>query len=193
MNNICVFCGSSIGKMPIFEQTAIELGRVIGEQKLTLVYGGGKLGLMGRLADSVLKNGGRVMGVIPEFMMDKEVAHTGLDELIITSSMHERKYKMADLADGFVVLPGGMGTLDEMAEILTWNQLRIISKPIALLNVDDYYDPLLKMMDAMVENGFLRPEGRKLLSAHRDVPGLVEALKKYKPSGKSVWDNLQRG
>ncbi len=182
-----------MGKLPIFEQTAIELGRLIGRQKLTLIYGGGKLGLMGRLADSVLEEGGRVIGVIPEFMIDKEVAHPGLDELIITDSMHERKYKMASLADGFAVLPGGMGTLDEMAEILTWNQLQIIRKPIGLLNINDYFDPLLKMMDEMVNNGFLRPGGRKLLSEHGDAKALLKALNEYTPNKESIWDNIKRG
>ncbi|MEJ2004145.1 MAG: TIGR00730 family Rossman fold protein [Cyclobacteriaceae bacterium] len=193
MNNICVFCGSSEGKLPIFKGSAIRLGELIAREDLTLIYGGGRLGLMGNIADTVLEKGGRVIGVIPEFMIDKEVAHPGLTELIITKSMHERKYKMADLADAFAVLPGGLGTLDEMAEILTWNQLLLIRKPIGLLNVNKYYNSLLAMMDQMVDNGFLRAAGRNLLSDHESPEELIRSLKRYKPGKESVWDSIKRG
>jgi len=193
MNNICVFCGSSTGKLPIFEETAVQLGKQIGQQKLTLIYGGGKLGLMGLIADTVLESGGKVIGVIPEFMMDKEVAHHGLTKLVITRSMHQRKYKMAELADGFAVLPGGLGTLDEMAEILTWNQLLLIRKPIGILNVNGYYNDLLSMMDKMVQHGFLRPKGRNLLSAYDDPAQLLRGLETYEPDSESTWEDLKRG
>ncbi len=179
--------------MPIFEQTAIEFAKILARENCTLIYGGGRLGLMGIIADTVLAYGGSVVGVIPEFMMDKEVAHESLTELRITSSMHERKYEMASLADGFAVLPGGLGTLDEMAEILTWNQLLILKKPIGILNVNGYYDPLLKMMDEMVNSGFLRARGRELLLTASEPLELMNRLKEYRPSTENVWDNIKRG
>ena len=192
MKNICVFCGSSQGKLPIFTQTAIDFAKILAREKCTLIYGGGRLGLMGIIADTVLESGGNVIGVIPGFMMDKEVAHKGLTELRITGSMHERKYEMAQLADGFAVLPGGLGTLDEMAEILTWNQLLILKKPIGLLNVNGYYDPLLKMMNEMVNAGFLRPKGRELLLDSEKPADLLNKLKKYVPVDENIW-NIKRG
>ena len=193
MMNICVFCGSSTGKLPIFKEYAIQLGELIARRNLTLIYGGGKLGLMGLLADTVLKEGGDVIGVIPEFMMDKEVAHHGLTKLIVTDSMHHRKYEMARLADAFAVLPGGLGTLDEMAEILTWNQLSIIKKPIGLLNVNNYYNALLSMLDDMMNAAFLQKEGRSLLKDYQTVNELLDGLSSFQPIGKSVWDNIKKG
>ncbi|MCA6078394.1 TIGR00730 family Rossman fold protein [Fulvivirga sedimenti] len=193
MKNICVFCGSSQGKLPIFKQTAIDFAKILVQENCTLIYGEGRLGLMGIIADTVLESGGNAIGVIPDFMMDKEVAHQGLTELRITASMHERKYEMARLADGFAVLPGGMGTLDEMAEILTWNQLLILKKPIGILNVNGYYDPLLKMMDEMVNAGFLRPKGRELLLHSTEPAGLIGKLKDYVPGNDNIWNSIKRG
>jgi hypothetical protein len=148
---------------------------------------------MGLMADTVISEGGDVIGVIPEFMMDKEVAHNGLTKLIVTDSMHQRKYEMARLADAFAVLPGGLGTLDEMAEILTWNQLSIIKKPIGLLNVNNYYNALLSMLDDMMNAAFLQKEGRKLLKDYYTVNDLVDGLSSFQPTGKSVWDKIRKG
>jgi len=153
--NICVFCGSSFGNSSIYEEAAEEIGLLISSTNSTLIYGGGKVGLMGVVADAVLKGSGSVVGIIPDFLHKREVAHDGLTELQIVTSMHERKMRMADLADVFVALPGGIGTLDELAEILTWKQLGLIQKPIALLNLNSYFDPLLLLLDKMVTEGFL--------------------------------------
>ncbi|HRJ30597.1 MAG TPA: TIGR00730 family Rossman fold protein [Cyclobacteriaceae bacterium] len=154
--NICVFCGSGVGNNTIYADAARELGELLAFEGHTLVYGGGNIGLMGIVADAVLEKKGHVIGIIPDFLMKKEVGHTGLTQLEIVSSMHERKRRMADLADAFLVLPGGWGTLDETAEILTWKQLGLIQKPIAFLNVDGFYDSLLIQMNSMVRTGFLK-------------------------------------
>ena len=154
--NICVFCGSSFGNSSIYEEAAKEIGLLISSTNSTLIYGGGKVGLMGVVADAVLKSSGSVIGIIPDFLHKREVAHDGLTELQIVTSMHERKMRMADLADVFVALPGGIGTLDELAEILTWKQLGLVQKPIALLNLNSYFDPLLLLFDKMVSEGFLK-------------------------------------
>lgn len=155
---ICVFCGSSSGVNPVYSRTAKELGALIAQRNHSLVYGGGNVGLMGIVADSVLENRGEVIGVIPRFLMDREVGHSGLTSLEIVSSMHERKKRMADLSDAFVAIPGGWGTLEELAEILTWKQLGLISQPVGVLNVNRFFDPLLQQMKQMVGEGFLREE-----------------------------------
>ena len=174
--NICVFCGSATGKKPVFSETALELGSLIGSNGHTLVYGGGNIGLMGILADSVMANGGKVIGVIPDFLFNREVGHTGVTELIRVNSMHERKQKMASLADVFLAMAGGWGTLDELAEILTWKQLQIIDKPVGLLNTLGFFSPLLEMMKGMVDHGFLKDRNfRNLIYA--DTPkSLLTAL-----------------
>ena len=153
--NVCIFCGSSAGTNPVYAEVARELAILLSNNKCSLVYGGGNIGLMGIVADEMLKNGARVIGVIPDFLVQREVAHRGLSELIVVDSMHERKKRMADLTDFFIVLPGGMGTLDEMAEILTWKQLNLIDKPVGLLNVAGYFDPLIQQFRKMVNDGFL--------------------------------------
>lgn len=153
--NICVFCGSCKGHNSIYSDAAKELGALFAFRQHTLIYGGGNIGLMGILADSILSEGGRVVGIIPDFLMQKEVGHTGLTELEIVHSMHERKKRMADLADAFIALPGGWGTLDETAEILTWRQLSLIHQPLGILNVNGFFDPLLQQMRLMVNEGFL--------------------------------------
>ncbi|MCL2798923.1 MAG: TIGR00730 family Rossman fold protein [Endomicrobia bacterium] len=160
---ICVFCGSSAGKNKVFIETAVELGRFITSEKMELIYGGGKTGLMGALADSVLESGGKVIGIIPEFLKKRELCHDGLSELIITDTMHARKNKMYALADYFLVLPGGIGTLDEFAETLTWSQLSLHRKPCALLNINGYYDYLLKFLDNMVAQNFFEKENLEYL------------------------------
>lgn len=154
--NICVFCGSSFGNNPVYTEAAKALGSFMAANNHTLVYGGGNVGLMGAIADSVLENKGEVIGVIPKFLMDREVGHTGLTSLEIVTSMHERKKRMADLSDAFVAIPGGWGTLEEIAEILTWKQLGLLNQPVAILNINGFFDPLLKQMQCMVTEGFLQ-------------------------------------
>ncbi|MBX2968929.1 MAG: TIGR00730 family Rossman fold protein [Cyclobacteriaceae bacterium] len=156
--NICVFCGSGVGNSPGYANAARELGVLMARSGHTLIYGGGNIGLMGIIADSVLENQGKAIGVIPDFLMKKEVGHTGLTQLEIVPSMHERKRRMADMADGFLVLPGGWGTLDETAEILTWKQLGLIHQPVGLLNLNGFFDTLLAQMAVMVQEGFLKQE-----------------------------------
>jgi uncharacterized protein (TIGR00730 family) len=156
--NICVFCGSSSGSDAIYAITAQELGRLIGISKSTLVYGGGNVGLMGIVADATLAAGGKVVGVIPDFLLRREVAHHGLTSLEVVESMHERKKRMADLSDAFIAMPGGWGTLDELAEILTWKQLGLINSPIGLLNINSYFDHLMAQMEVMARSGFLGAE-----------------------------------
>ncbi len=193
MNNICVFCGSSRGNDPRYAKTARKLGELLALGGHTLVYGGGRLGLMGVVADTVLENNGKVIGVIPDFMMDKEVAHTGLTSLHITESMHERKFLMAQMSEAFIVLPGGMGTLDELAEILSWNQLDIINKPILLLNVNNYYDSLIKLFDEMTSEGFLSEAARKLVMICESPIEALGTLASYEPHNINVWKKIRRG
>lgn len=153
--NICVFCGSGTGHNPVYAEAAQTLGRLMVKHHATLIYGGGNIGLMGIVADQVMSGGGKAIGVIPDFLMQKEVGHKGLTQLEVVGSMHERKRRMADLADAFVALPGGWGTLDELAEILTWRQLGLVKAPVSVLNTNRYFDTLLKQMELMVTEGFL--------------------------------------
>jgi uncharacterized protein (TIGR00730 family) len=161
--NICVFCGSATGENPIYADAARELGRLLATNSHNLVYGGGNIGLMGILADSVIQHKGEVIGIIPDFLAKREVAHNGISKLEVVSSMHERKKRMADLSHAFIAMPGGWGTLDELAEILTWRQLGIVNQPIGLLNVNKFFDPLLEQMRLMVEEKFLKVENLDLL------------------------------
>ncbi len=156
--NICVFCGSSIGANPVYKEAAKELAELFSKYNCSLVYGGGNIGLMGILADEMLKNSARVIGVIPDFLVQREVAHRGLSELIVVNSMHERKKCLADLADFFIAMPGGLGTLDELAEILTWKQLGLIQNPVGLLNTNGYFSSLISQLEKMVGEGFLKKE-----------------------------------
>ena len=174
--NVCVFCGSSTGTHAEFSNAARETGRLLAQGGHTLVYGGGNIGLMGILADTVLTNGGKVIGVIPDFLMNREVGHTGLTELIIVASMHERKKRMADLADVFIALPGGWGTLDELAEILTWRQLGLTDQPVGVLNVDSFFSPLIEQMNQMTEKGFLHPANLKFLRVENSPAKLLTTL-----------------
>jgi uncharacterized protein (TIGR00730 family) len=174
--NVCVFCGSSTGKDTIFAESAEEIGRIIAHAGHTIIYGGGNIGLMGITADSALLHGGKVIGVIPDFLMNREVGHRGLTELILVRSMHERKKKMADLTDVFIALPGGWGTLDELAEILTWRQLGLINQPVGLLNIDGFYTPLVDQMKVMSEKGFLHSANLNVLTVEKTVYKLLTAL-----------------
>lgn len=187
MKRICVFCGSSNGK-EIYVRAARELARCLVHRHLGLVYGGAHVGCMGVVADTVLEGGGSVVGVIPRSMVDREIAHTGLSELHIVETMHQRKELMADLADGFIALPGAYGTLDEFFEILTWAQLRIHTKPIGLLNVAGFYDPLLRFLDGSVDEGFLREDNRNLFLVEADSERLVERLLTHRPIAAAKWE-----
>jgi len=184
---ICVFCGSNVGSNPVYRQTAESLGLLLAHRKIGLVYGGGNIGLMGVLADSVLAAGGGAIGVIPESLMQKEVGHAGLTELRIVKSMHERKALMSDLSDGFIAMPGGFGTFEEFCEVVTWSQLGIQSKPCGLLNVEGYYDPLLELFDHAVREGFLRDENRGLVLEDRDAKRLLAKMAAFVPAAVEKW------
>ena len=184
---ICVFCGSNLGIDPAYRRAAIQLGRLLAKRGIELVYGGGNVGLMGMLADSVLAASGRVIGIIPESLMAKEVGHEGLTDLRIVKSMHERKALMSDLSDGFIAMPGGFGTFEEFCEVVTWSQLGIQSKPCGVLNIEGYYDPLLELFDRAVREGFLREENRGLVLEDRDPEGLLEKMAEFKPMPADKW------
>lgn len=174
--SLCVYCGSRPGTDSRFAQSARDTGAWIASQGWELVYGGGKVGLMGMVADAALAAGGTVYGVIPQNLMDKEVGHTGLTELLVVDTMHTRKTEMFERADAFVALPGGIGTFEELFEIWTWHQLGVHRKPFGLLNVGGYYDPLIAMLDGMVVQGFLSPQVRALLQVGTDVASLLQRL-----------------
>ena len=178
---ICVFCGSNLGSNPIYRAAAEQLASLLVQQGIELVYGGGNIGLMGVLADTVLAGGGKVIGVIPESLMAREVGHRGLTELRVVSSMHERKALMSDLSDAFIALPGGFGTFEEFCEVLTWSQLGFHVKPCGVLNVGGFYDPLLALFDRAVVNRFIRAEHRGLVLADTDIDALLERLASFKP------------
>lgn len=181
MKRICVFCGSSAGCRPEYRDATGELAAELVRRNIGLVYGGGKLGLMGSLADAVLSAGGEVVGVIPEHLMAWEVGHSGLTELHVVRSMHERKELMADLSDAFIALPGGFGTLEEFCEVLTWTQLGLHAKPCGILNVVGFYSPLLAMFDRLVEERFLNPENRALVLARESPSELLQELEDWSP------------
>ena len=181
MKHVCVFCGSSSGVRPGYRAAAKELGRTLAARGIGLVYGGARVGLMGTVADAVVNARGQVIGVIPEALVAKEVAHTGLTELRVVRSMHERKAVMADLSDGFVAIPGGWGTLEEFFEVLTWGQLGLHQKPCGLLNVEEYFDGLLTFADRMIEEGFVRRENAAMISVSSDPATLLDLLAAYTP------------
>ena len=187
MKAISVFCGSNFNGDPILFKAVQELADVFVEKNITLVFGGGRVGVMGLIADAVLERGGKAIGVIPQFLLNKEVGHTGLTELIITENMHQRKQKMADLSDGIITLPGGFGTLEEFFEVLTWLQLGLHNNPIGLLNVDDFYDPLILQMNRMVERKFLKPLNRDLVLSHADPRILIELMENFNSKPDEVW------
>jgi uncharacterized protein (TIGR00730 family) len=173
---VCVFCGASDGRGTRYVETATELGRVLAERGITLVYGGAGVGLMGAVADAALKAGGDVIGVIPQGLVDRELAHPGLTEQYVVDDMHDRKAKMAELSDAFVALPGGIGTLEELFEVWTWAYLGIHAKPLGVLDVDGFYGPLITMADHMVAEGFLKPATRALLLVGRKPAELVDEI-----------------
>lgn len=187
MNRICVFSGSSPGVHPEYRQVAIDLGRTLARRDLVLVYGGASVGLMGTLADTVLQGGGQVVGVIPQALVSKEVAHPNLSQLRVVASMHERKQQMADLADGFIALPGGLGTLEEFTEILTWAQLGLHQKPCGLLNVKGYYDRFIHFLDHAVEERFLAPGHRAMLLIAETPEELLASFLSYRAPVLEKW------
>jgi uncharacterized protein (TIGR00730 family) len=187
MKRICVFCGSSPGRSATYAAAASELGRLLAKRGIGLVYGGANVGLMGALANAVMDAGGDVIGVIPQSLVKYEVAHRGLPDLRVVASMHERKAMMAELADGFIAMPGGNGTLEEFFEVLTWAQLGEHSKPCGLLDIDDYYSHLLAFLDHAVEERFLRPEHRKMLVVESSPEAILERLAAYRPPKIGKW------
>jgi uncharacterized protein (TIGR00730 family) len=187
LRRICVFCGSNRGADPAFAAAAELTGRELVRRGIGLVYGGGNIGLMGVLADAVLQAGGHVTGVIPETLMAREVGHRGLPDLRVVQTMHERKAIMAELADGFIALPGGFGTFDETFEILTWAQLGLHAKPCALLNVNGFFDPLLRFLDHAVAERFLRAGHRSLILVHSDINTLLDRMSAHHPKPERKW------
>jgi uncharacterized protein (TIGR00730 family) len=192
MRSVCVYCGSNAGAKPVYTERAIALGNRLAKDGLALVYGGGNVGLMGIVADAVLEAGGEVIGVIPEQLVEWEVAHKGVTRLEVVANMHERKARMFDIADGFVALPGGFGTLDEMFEMLTWRQLGIGDKPCAFLDVDGFYAPLIAMLDRMVEERFLHEDQRRDLWHGDDIETMLGWMHSYKPASASKWMDEKR-
>ena len=187
MLRICVYCGSNAGARPVYADTAKELADVLVRHEIELVYGGADKGIMGVLADAVLEQGGTVHGVIPQMLLEQEIAHEGLTELHVVNSMHDRKTMMAALSDGFIALPGGYGTLEGIIEIITWGQLRFHEKPCGLLNVEGYFDHLLAWVDHAVEEGFLRQENRDMLLVNSDPVGLVQQFERYTAPQVGKW------
>lgn len=187
MRYICVFCGSSMGRGTVYREAAQATGRAIAQRGFGLVYGGGKVGLMGVVADAVLAAGGEAIGVIPQFLDAKEIAHKDLTELHVVGSMHERKAQMEELADGFIALPGGYGTFEEFCEILTWAQLGLHQKPQGLLNVEGYYDPLLKLFDQAVTEQFLKSQLRQIVLQSNNPMDLLDLMLSYQPQFVEKW------
>ena len=180
LKKIVVFCGSSLGYSPIYKEAAVTLGNYFVENKISLVYGGGKIGMMGMLADTILAQNGEVIGVIPKLLEKEEVVHAGVEEMIVCKKMSERKVIMSKLVDGYITLPGGFGTLDELFEALTLGQLQIEQKPIGLLNVNGFFNAVLLQLDKMVEEGYLKPAGRNLLLVATSVKELMQKMDAYK-------------
>ena len=181
LNRLCVFCGTNPGSRPAYGAAARKLGRVLAEQGIELVYGGASVGVMGELSDSVQEHGGHVTGIIPQQLMEKEAAHTGIRNLIVVASMHQRKSQMADMSDGFIAFPGGIGTLEGFFEVLTWGQLGIHSKPAGILNVERYFDGLTGFLDHAVREGFLTDAHRQAIIVESDPGVLLDRLRSYAP------------
>jgi len=189
LKRLCVFCGSSFGANPAYVKAANDLGTAIAKRGIGLVYGGARVGLMGEIASSVIKAKGEVIGVIPKDLLEKEVAYTDLSDLRVVGSMHERKFLMAELSDGFIALPGGLGTLEEIFEIITWAQLNFHNKPCGLLNIHGYYNDLIKFLDHTVEEKFIEPEHRAMIVIDDDPESLLEKFLIYEPPkvDKAKW------
>jgi uncharacterized protein (TIGR00730 family) len=184
---VCVFCGSKEGSRPSYVEAAGNMGKEISHRGLGLVYGGGRVGLMGAVADAVLEEGGEVIGVIPEALIAREIAHPGLTELHVVGSMHERKRLMADLSDGFIALPGGYGTLEEFLEVLSWAQLSMHEKPCGLLDVDSFWKPLSALFEQLVAEGFVHPDHRSLVLTEQNPDALLDLMERYRPPETRKW------
>lgn len=191
MKAVCVYCGSSHGASPVYTEAARAFGRALVAADLGLVYGGGKVGLMGVIADTVMAEGGRAIGVIPELLVNKEVGHEGLSELHVVPDMHHRKKMMADLSDAFVAMPGGAGTLEELFEVYTWAQLGYHHKPVAVLNIDGFYDPLIALLRHTVREGFMRQTYFDLLQVDSDPAVLIEKLERYRAPAQDKWSDMR--
>ena len=191
MNRVAVFCGASAGTDTIYAQTGVQLGRELALRNIGIVYGGAKIGVMGAVADGALQAGGKVIGVIPHFLRTREVAHDTLTQLILVDSMHERKTRMHDLSDGFIALPGGFGTMEELFEILTWGQLGLHTKPIGLLNVNGFYDPLIAMARQMLDRGFLRQTHFDMLLTSDSISDLLLKMDSYRAPDLPQWITTQ--
>ncbi|MES2277621.1 MAG: TIGR00730 family Rossman fold protein [Bacteroidota bacterium] len=187
MKSICVFCGANFNGDPILKQAVEQLAQVMAAHDIALVFGGGKVGVMGLLADAMIASGGKTIGIIPQFLMDKEVGHTGLTELHIVENMHQRKQMMNDLCDGIIMLPGGFGTLEEFFEVLTWLQLGLHNNPVGVLNVNGFYDYLLQQMDVMVAQRFLKQANRDLVITSADPIELVSLMSTFTAKPDEVW------
>jgi uncharacterized protein (TIGR00730 family) len=187
MKRITVFCASSFGTEKIYEEQATALGKTLAKQNIELVYGGANVGLMGAVADGALNAGGKVIGVLPNFLRSKEIAHLGLTELVLVESMHERKTKMNDLCDGVIALPGGFGTLEELFEMLTWAQLGLHKKPIAILNVNGFYDSLIELLQTMTEKGLLKEVNQKMLLVSDSIDDLLDQMRNYTAPTVGKW------
>lgn len=187
MKRITVFCGSSPGEEPVYMEQAYHVGQTLGKQNIELVYGGARVGLMGAVADGVLSEGGRVIGVLPKFLGSKEIAHSGLTELMMVNTMHERKLKMNELCDGFITLPGGFGTMEELFEVLTWGQLGLHHKPMGILNVKDFYTHLLKLSQHMVDHGFLRKINQDMILVSDSIDDLLHQMQVYQAPPAPQW------
>ncbi len=185
--SICVFCGSSSGENKIYAEAAQNLGKLMVNQGITLIYGGAKVGLMGVIADEVLANGGKTIGVIPDFFSDKEIAHTQLTELIYVKSMAERKAILAELSDAFIAMPGGFGTLDELFEMMTASQLDLHNKPVGILNVNHFYNSLIAQIDRMQSDQFMKPIHREMLLDDENPMNLIEKMRNYQPPSQEKW------
>lgn len=191
MNSVTVFCGSSIGTENVYKEQAYKLGQILADAKIKLIYGGARIGLMGAIADGVLNRRGSVTGVIPKFLKNKEVAHHGLSELILVDTMHERKSKMNDLSDGIIALPGGFGTLEELFEMLTWSQLGLHKKPVALLNIDGFYNPLIELVQTMVDRGFLKVINQQMLLVCNEIDEILPKMNAYNAPSVGKWINKE--
>lgn len=187
LKSLCVYCGSSLGASPVYAEAARALAKEMVDEDIALVYGGGDVGLMGIIADEVMRLGGHATGVIPQALMDKEVGHHGLTKLHIVKDMHERKAMMAELSDGFIAMPGGIGTLEELFESLTWAQLGFHDKPVGLLNVDGFYEGLIQFIGHLVTQRFLKDEHATLMMHASDAPALLAQLKSFEPAIHSKW------
>lgn len=187
MKRITVFCGSSMGNQSVFKNTAEALGKTFVNRNLELIYGGARVGIMGVIADAVLGVGGKAIGVLPVFLQQKELSHEGLTELILVNTMHERKATMNELCDGVLALPGGFGTLEELFEMLTWGQLGLHKKPVGILNIDGFYDPLIALIQTMVDKGFLKPSNRDMLLVDNNIEALLDKMQNYKAPEVAKW------